>query len=55
MSNNASSGKSGAGKGVKGSAATGRGTGPGNAGGWPSTTGQPSGGKRSNAPPAKSR
>ncbi len=39
-------GNSGGGKG--GSSTGGRG--PGNAGGWPSTTGNPSGGGRSNAP-----
>jgi hypothetical protein len=31
----------------------GQGKGPGNAGGWPSTTGNPSGGGRSNNPPKK--
>ena len=31
----------------------GKGMGPGNAGGWPSTTGNPSGGGRSNNPPRK--
>ena len=62
MSNQANSGNGGAGEGAtgsgkaagRGSSAMGRRRGPGNAGGWPSTTGRPSGGKRSNAPPAKS-
>lgn len=41
--------------GSKGGSGGGRGPGPGNAGGWPSTTGQVSGGNRSNAPPAPSK
>jgi len=40
-------GKGGKGGGGKGSSG---GKGQGDAGGWPSTTGKPSGGKRSNAP-----
>ena len=39
--------------GSKGGGGGGRGGGQGNAGGWPSTTGNPSGGGRSNNPPSK--
>jgi len=42
------SGPQGGGKG-----GAGQGKGPGNAGGWPSTTGKPSGCGRSNNPPSK--
>ena len=35
----------------QGGGGAGQGKGPGNAGGWPSTTGNPSGGGRSNNPP----
>lgn len=44
------SGKGKGGKGGKGKPGAGKGQGPGNAGGWPSTTGNPSGGGRSNNP-----
>ena len=43
----------GGGGGHGGRPGAGKGQGPGNAGGWPSTTGKPSGGGRSNNPPAK--
>lgn len=45
-------GKGGGGKG-SGKGGGGKGRGQGDAGGWPSTTGNPSGGGRSNNPPQK--
>ena len=47
-----SAGKGASSGGGKGGSGGGRGPEPGNADGWPSTTGQVSGGSRSNAPPA---
>jgi len=41
----------GSSKSIKGSKSSGKGRGQGNGGGWPSTTGKPSGGGRSNNVP----
>ena len=51
MANNKGSG----GKSVPPPGAANGNRGQGNAGGWPSTTGQPSGGNRSNANPSKGK